>query len=259
MYEARGDLRSSISLSREDSNDEASAERFYFTREYGEFIGLAYTCDALNIRFEMERAQIEASGQTLIVADGDACYRINTPKGRAEIFLSSWHPIPGMPVVRTDAAAAEKYSDVFDLSDDWQYAPEVKNIVETWFREVVADDPASLASLTNQFITEGVYRAFLRSNRSPARFLSRSSVLSIKYFRVAWSLPKGIDLPEDVFPPVYEALGCICKNGDCTGRWPITAHDADASFWNDFPYICLHVMRDSPSADPRDISIIPAF
>jgi hypothetical protein len=224
-------------------------------REYGEVVGLAYTCQELNRRNDEATKAERARGEVIITADGDACRLINAPRGSSYIFVSSWRTIRGKPLTLNDEASAQKYGNLVQMRDDWPYAVEVRAFAQKWFDLVRAQDPNGLARLTPyQLFSPAEFRKLTSSDRSPVRFLFGTSPRPIKYFEV-----KLAPVVEQGAPHLlYEAIGCVCKNSDCDDRWPITDGDGNAGFWNDLPYACIVLTRWSYDR-AGEITIDPSF
>jgi hypothetical protein len=152
-------------------------------------------------------------------------------------------------------ASAQKYGNLVEMSDDWAYAVEVSTFAQRWFDFVRAQDPNGLARLTPyQLFRPSDFRKLVSSDQSPVRFLFAAPPRPIKYFEV--KLPPVLEQGSP--HPLYEALGCVCKDSGCDGRWPITDDDGNPGFWNDLPYACIILTRESDEPAGR-VTVDPSF
>jgi hypothetical protein len=257
MYSAGEDPQRGVTLNVNEDYFDITFDRI---REYGEVVGLAYTCQEVDRRngeaFKAEQADARKQGEILIaLGEGGACRFINAPRGSAYLFVTSWRTIRGKPLSLSDQASAQKYGNLVQMSDDWPYASEVKAFAQSWFDFVRAQDQNGLASLTPyQLFAPSDSRKLVSSDRSPVRFLFGTPPRPIKYFEV--KLPPVLEQGSPHL--LYEALGCVCKDSDCEGRWPITDNDGDAGFWNDLPYACIVLARESDEPAGQ-VTVDPSF
>ena len=127
------------------------------------------------------------------------------------------------------------FAALLDLRDDNPEASEVRDLASRWVAALQGGDLARFLAIARLGATHTGPQETLfttpewRSVRDPSR------ALPLRIF--------GENYPQSAYPS-WTYYACVCREADCTGRWPITSWDAGLNPRH--PYVCTEIKRGYP-------------
>lgn len=193
-------------------------------------------CERRRARFEQ---QARDRGQPAIFMLGGYCHYHGGPTIVVHAFQiteRSFERLSGEPGRRD-------LGNLAPMPADWPHRAAVEALTVDFLAALRAGDRPALAALhnirpdsSNGHDRSRLY-ALLESTESPFAAFRRAAPAQTAWFV---SASAGNPLAADAY---VSGRVCFCRTADCTGRWPISASDADAD--PERPYVCV-------SIEPRD-------
>jgi hypothetical protein len=194
----------------------------YETPVRADMVGRVGVCEDLVRRAELVSGYCrEASGAILAVDDADlVSFRLARLVGERD---------------RRDLG------DLAPAPADWAYRARVESLLRDWLAAVAAGDRATLARLhglgdeLDGARGDDLARAIGIDDRTPGEIRGWRGQHQLAIFLAK---PFGAEAADPARSRWDRAaVGCVCREADCTGRWPISWADAAANAAR--PYICL--------------------
>jgi hypothetical protein len=243
-YETQRDKRPMIAVY---GKERAGDMHLWGSRTYADIVAYTYSCkrlwDYASASAKLETAAAQARGDDTLTIPFVAgrCHYDDGPV----LWVSDWTPLPELPTRLYDSAAARKYRNLDEVRERWRHYDEVKRIVITWLDLVRTRDRAGLTDFlarmggTIDGLAPKEADGLTDPVRSPVAFLiGRPATPNVTIF--LQRRQRG-DNERD-----YMAYGCMCKEPDCSKRWPFHSADTDTLS----PYLCIGVGADV-SQPPR--------
>ncbi|HEY2071463.1 MAG TPA: hypothetical protein VGG48_18030 [Rhizomicrobium sp.] len=210
------------------SSDGSDTEKFWSSRAVVDVIGEATTCGTLydEAMAEADRQNREARNrdvETIVMMSGLCHYHRSND---AALIANRVTWFPDEPIRLSGETAWQMYGDLDVVAE--VHLGAARPAAEQWFDAIRRRDPTV-------FQKESWSKADVDRNldpqRSPLRALFGAQPGEIRYFR-----HKNREAQDASNRTTY---ACVCKAGDCSGKWPISVSDTGLN--ENWPYICVRV------------------
>jgi hypothetical protein len=205
-------------------------------RNYADLVGYAYSCERYGAwaEAEVKKANDEAkrngSGtESIVFISGNCHYHGGPLLWISEITVDEKSP------TRLFGPAAARFGDLTPMPARAPHAAEIVKTIGPMFELIRAQDhPGFEAYLKSVGAVAPEYHAndALGPGNKPFYDLRGTTALpAVQYF-----IPKERSRRSD-----YVAVGCVCRAGDCDGKWPIATVDTGGNEW---PYACITATKE---------------
>lgn len=224
--------------------DESGGEDLWRTRTYADIVAYTYSCEELTeYSFwsaerdnAAEAARAKATNAAVTVSYMPFVSGLCHYRGGPVLWISEWTPLPELPTTLHDGSSARRYRNIDEVNERWPHFAEAHSVVAQRFEQFRKMDRAAHVDYYRKMFArmqDGQKMADQLADEAWRRFSflsGRTDLPPIKMF---------LGRPSRDANGTYVAFGCVCKEADCSKRWPIHSMDTDAQ--PDWPYVCIPV------------------